>query len=158
LHEQFGHLNYRSLQQLCNQHMVIDLPLVSCRDGVCVNFFLNKHHHNSFDKCASWDVVSPLQLVHNDLWGPLSSPSFSRCKYFLIFIDDFSIRTWFYFLKRKSRVFDKFFSYKVLIEKKYGHQLQRLRTNNGGKYVNNKFTSYYTTQGIQMKHFVPYAP
>jgi hypothetical protein len=28
-HEQFVHLNYRSLQQLCNQHMVTDLPLVS---------------------------------------------------------------------------------------------------------------------------------
>jgi hypothetical protein len=35
-HEWFGHLNYRSLQQLCNQHMVIGLPLISCRDGVCV--------------------------------------------------------------------------------------------------------------------------
>jgi hypothetical protein len=28
-HEWFGHLNYRSLQQLCNQQMVTSLPLVS---------------------------------------------------------------------------------------------------------------------------------
>jgi hypothetical protein len=28
-HERFVHLNYCSLQQLCNQHMVIGLPLVS---------------------------------------------------------------------------------------------------------------------------------
>jgi hypothetical protein len=28
-HELFGHLNYRSLQQLCNQNMVIGLPLIS---------------------------------------------------------------------------------------------------------------------------------
>jgi hypothetical protein len=28
-HERFGHLNYRSLQQLCNQQMVTGLPLVS---------------------------------------------------------------------------------------------------------------------------------
>jgi hypothetical protein len=34
-HEWFGHLNYHSLQQLCNQQMVTGLPLVSCRDGVC---------------------------------------------------------------------------------------------------------------------------
>jgi hypothetical protein len=34
-HERFGHLNYRSLQQLCNQQMVTGLHLVSCRD-VCV--------------------------------------------------------------------------------------------------------------------------
>jgi hypothetical protein len=34
-HEQFGHINYRSLQQLCNQQMVIVLPLVSCRWCLC---------------------------------------------------------------------------------------------------------------------------
>jgi alpha-glucuronidase len=33
-----------------------------------------------------------------------------------------------------------------------------LKTNNGGEYVNNNFTSYYTTQGIQMQHIVPYTP
>jgi hypothetical protein len=31
-----------------------------------------------------------------------------------------------------------------------------LRTGNGGEYVNNKFTSYYITRGIQMQHIVPY--
>jgi hypothetical protein len=138
-HEWFGHLNYHSLQQLCNQHMVIGLPLVSCRDGVCVGCVLDKHHRDSFDKHASWHASTPLQLVHNDLCGPLSSPSFSRCKYFLTFIDDFSRHTWVYFLKLKSEVFDKFLAYKALVEKQSGHQLQRLRTDNGGKYVNNKF-------------------
>jgi hypothetical protein len=43
-HEDFGHLNHRSLQQLCNQQMVTGLPLVSYRDGVCVNCVLDKHH------------------------------------------------------------------------------------------------------------------
>jgi transposase InsO family protein len=100
----------------------------------------------------------PLQLVDSDLCGPLSTPYFSRCKYFLTFIDDFSTCTWVYLLKIKSEVFDKFLAYKALIETKYGHQIQRLRTYNGGKYVNNNFTSYCTTQGIQMQHTVPYTP
>jgi hypothetical protein len=52
-HEWFGHLNYRSLQKLCNKHMVIYLPLVSCRDSVCAGCVLDKHHHDNFDKCAS---------------------------------------------------------------------------------------------------------
>jgi transposase InsO family protein len=33
-----------------------------------------------------------------------------------------------------------------------------LRTDNGGKYVNDKFTSYCTAHAIQMKHIVPYTP
>jgi hypothetical protein len=48
--EQFGHLNYHSLQQLCNQQMVTGLPLISCRDGVCVGCVLNKQHQESFEK------------------------------------------------------------------------------------------------------------
>jgi hypothetical protein len=51
-HERFGHLNYRSLQQLCNQHMVIGLPLVSCRDGFFVDCVLGKHHRDNFEKHA----------------------------------------------------------------------------------------------------------
>jgi hypothetical protein len=157
-HERFVHLNYRSLQQLCNQHMVIGIPLVSCRDGVFVGCVLGKHHRDSFEKHASWHASGPLQLVHSDLCGPLSSPSFSGCNYFLIFIDDFSRRTWVYFLKLQSEVFDKFLAYKALVEKQYGHQIQKLRTDNGGEYVNNNFTSYCTTRGIQMQHNVPYTP
>jgi transposase InsO family protein len=157
-HERFGHLNYRSLQQLCNKQMVTGLPLVSCRDGVCAGCVLGKHHRDNFDKRASWHASSHLQLVHSDLCGPLSSPSFSGCKYLLTFIDEFSICTWVYFLKLKSEVFDKFLAYKALVEKQSRHQIQRLRTDNGGEYVNNNFTSYCTTQGIQMQHTVPYIP
>jgi transposase InsO family protein len=49
-------------------------------------------------------------------------------------------------------------AYKALVEKKFGQQLQRLRTKNGGEYANTKFTSYCTTQGIQMQHTIPYTP
>jgi hypothetical protein len=113
-HERFGHLNYRSLEQLCNQHMVTRLPPISCRDGVCADCVLKKHHRDSFEKHASWHASSPLQLVHSDLCGPLSTPFF-RCKYLLTFIDDFSRRTWVYFLKIKSEVFEKNLAYKALV-------------------------------------------
>jgi transposase InsO family protein len=49
-------------------------------------------------------------------------------------------------------------AYKALVEKKSRHQIQRLRTDNGGEYVNNNFTIYCTTQGIQMQHIFPYTP
>jgi transposase InsO family protein len=52
----------------------------------------------------------------------------------------------------------KFLTYKALVENKYGFQIQNLRTDNGGEYVNNNFTSYCSTQGIQIQHTVPYTP
>jgi transposase InsO family protein len=136
--------------------MVTGLLLDSCRDGVCVDCVIGKHHRDNFDKRASWHASGPLHLVHIDLCGPLSYPSFSGCKYFLNFIDDFSRRTWVYLLKVKSEVFDNFLAYKAIVEKQYEHQIQKLRTNNGGEYVNNNFTSYCITQGIQMQHIVLY--
>jgi hypothetical protein len=138
--------------------MVIGLPLVSCRDGGFVGYVLDKHLQDNFDKRASWHGSGALQLVHSYLCGPLYSPYFFGCKYFLIFIDDFSRHTWVYLLKLKSEDFDKFWAYKALVENQFEHQIQKLRTNNRGEYVNNNFTSYYTTQGIQVQHIVPYTP
>jgi hypothetical protein len=77
------------MQQLCNQHMVIVLPLVSFKVGVCVSCVLGKHNWDNFDNRASWHASTPLQLVHGDLYCPLSSPFFSGCKYFLSFSDHF---------------------------------------------------------------------
>jgi hypothetical protein len=143
-HERFGHLNYRSLQNLCKEKMVTCLPMVSCKDGVCSDCVLRKHHRESFDKRASWHASAPLQLVHSDLYCPLPAVSFSGFKYFLTFIDDYSIRTWVYFLKLKSEVFDMFLAYKALVEKQSGQHILKLRSDNGGEYVNNKFITFCT--------------
>ena len=140
-HERFGHLNYRSLQQLCKDNMVTGLLMVSCKDGACFGCVLEKHHRDSFEKRASWHASVPLELVHSDLCGPIPSASFSGFKYFLTFIDDYSRCTWVYFLKIKSEVFNMFLAYKALVEKQSGHQIIKLRSDNGGEYVNKKLTT-----------------
>ena len=79
-------------------------------------------------------------------------------KYFLTFIDDYSKRTWVYFLKLKSEVFNMFLVYKALVEKQSAHQIIKLRSDNGREYVNKKLTTFCTEQGIQQQHTVPYTP
>ena len=49
-------------------------------------------------------------------------------------------------------------AYKAPVEKQFGHQILKLRSDNGGEYVNNKFTNFCTAQGIQQQHTVPYTP
>ena len=97
--------------------MVIGLPMLSCRDGVCSGCVLRKHHRDNFDKHASWHASVPLELMHSDLCGPLPSASFFGYKYFLTFINDYSRCTWVYFLKLKSELFNMFLAYKALDEK-----------------------------------------
>ena len=91
---------------------------------------------------------APLELVHSDLCGPLPYASFSGFKYLLLFFDDYSRCTSVYFLKLKSEVFNMFLAYKALVEKQFGHQILKLISDNGGEYVNNKFTTFCTEQGI----------
>ena len=43
-----------------------------------------------------------LELIQSDVFGPIPIPSIGGSMYYVIFIDDFSRNTWFYFLKKKS--------------------------------------------------------
>ena len=48
-----------------------------------------------------------LELVHSDVFGPVKVPSLGKSVYYVSFIDDFSRNEWIYFLKRRSKVFDR---------------------------------------------------
>ena len=49
-----------------------------------------------------------LDLVHSDVCRPMSVHSFSGYSYCVTFIDDYSRKSWIYFLKAKSEVFERF--------------------------------------------------
>eukprot|EP00253_Pinus_taeda_P007436 PITA_07436 len=51
-----------------------------------------------------------------------------------------------------------FLAFKSFVEKQSGHQILKLRSDNGGEYVNNDFINFCTENGIQMQHIVSYTP
>ena len=65
-------------------------------------------------------------------------------RHFLTFIDDYSINTWVYFLKRKSKVFNCFKKFKVIIKKQSGYNIITLRSDQGEEYTSNDFEAFYT--------------
>jgi hypothetical protein len=79
-------------------------------------------------------------------------------KYFITFIDDISRKCWMYFLKEKSEAFDIFKKYNVMVEKSMGYYVRALRSHIGGKYLSNKFKTYYEKQGVQRYLTTPYTP
>jgi hypothetical protein len=44
-----------------------------------------------------------LELVHSDVFGHVLVPSLVGSFYYVSFIDDFSSKTWIYFLRKKKR-------------------------------------------------------
>ena len=52
--------------------------------------------------------------------------SLSGLNYFVTFIDDFSVRTWIYFMKTKDEVFSLFQEFKALVENQIGRRIKVL--------------------------------
>ncbi|GMP88730.1 hypothetical protein CsSME_00040608 [Camellia sinensis var. sinensis] len=112
-HLRFGHLNFGSLKLLSSKNIVKGLPHIAHTNEVCESCILGKHHRTSFAKEVKWRTTKPLELVHTDVCGPLKPMSNGQNRYFLTFIDDYSRKTWVYFLKRKSEVFSIFKEFKA---------------------------------------------
>ena len=100
-HLRFGHLYFGSLELLHKKEMVKGLPSINQPDQLCEGCLLGKQCRKSFPKEASSRANKPLELIHTDVCGPLKPSSLGKNNYFLLFIDDFSRKTWVYFLKQK---------------------------------------------------------
>jgi transposase InsO family protein len=79
----------------------------------------------------------------------MPSSSISGYVYYVSFIDDYSRKTWVFFLKSKDEVFSKFKEFKALIENLSERNIKILRSNNGGEYTSKEFVSFCKYVGIK---------
>jgi len=54
--------------------------------------------------------------------------------YYVSFINDFSKKTWTYFLSKKSKVLDKFKAFKSIVENLTDNNIKVMRTDNCGEF------------------------
>ena len=100
--------------------MVAGLPKFKVSQKVYENCLVRRQHRDPFLKESMWRASNILQLVHADICGPINPISNGKKRYFITFIDDFSRKTWVYFLMEKSEAFSTFKSYKARVEKETG--------------------------------------
>ena len=97
-----------------------------CMQRVC----FGKVHQDYFSE--QWSrSEGVLELIHSDLCGPISSASLTCYEYYVTFIDDFSRKTWIYFLrnKRLEEVLLRFQEFKALVENQTGKKIKVLQSN-----------------------------
>ncbi|KAJ8626505.1 hypothetical protein MRB53_019812 [Persea americana] len=75
------------------------------------------------------------QLVHCDVWGPYSTPSFSGASYFLTIVDDYSWAVWVYFCVAKSEIALLFKNFCALVDTQYNKRIQRVCADNGTEFL-----------------------
>lgn len=95
-HMRLGHLHFKALPSL--EKMIIGLSKLSQENnGICKGCALGKNVKSFFLSSESRSK-GILDLIHFDLCGPMFVASLSGCWYYIIFIDDYSRKTWIYFL------------------------------------------------------------
>ena len=93
---------------------------------------IGKHLEHKFDWGKANRATCILGLIHSNISGPIPITTMNGSRYLLTFIDDFSRYTWVFFLKKKSKVCEKFYKLKTLIENASGIKIKILRYDNGG--------------------------
>ena len=157
-HYRFGHLNFSGLKTLQKKEMVKGLPEIKDPSKVCEECVIAKQHRESFPKESTWRANHILQLVHSDICGPLNPPSNSHKRYFITFTNDFSRKTWVYFLVEKSETIEVFKRFKAKVEKESEKFIQCFRTDRGGEYTSNEFVDVCERSGIKRQLTAAYTP
>ena len=101
------------------------------------------------------DILEP---IHSDVCGPFSSPSLRGFRYYVIFIDDHSRKTWIFFMKKKDEVLSKFVEFKALVENQTNKKIKALRSDNRGEYISNAFRDLCAKEGIRRDLIAPHNP
>ena len=81
-------------------------------DGVCRGCALGKNVKGSFPSSDSGSK-GILDLIHTDVCGPMTVASLSGYLYYVLFIDDHSLKMWIYFLNTKNGVLARFQEFKA---------------------------------------------
>jgi transposase InsO family protein len=92
-------------------------------------------------------TTSLLELIHSDVW---TSPTMSLggCRYYVMFIDDFSHFCWVYPLVQKSNVFLSFVKFKALVENQLRTRIKQFQSDNEGEFVSKVFLDFFNLHGI----------
>ncbi|KAJ9541174.1 hypothetical protein OSB04_027680 [Centaurea solstitialis] len=83
-HKRLSHLNFKTLNQLCINNLVVGLPdFRYTKVSLCSACEKGKQTRASFKSKQISSISSPLQLLHMDLFGPVNVQSIAGKKYTL---------------------------------------------------------------------------
>jgi hypothetical protein len=76
-----------------------------------------------------------LDIMHSYVCRLMSTNSLRVYVYYVSFIDDYSCKTWIYFLKTNNEVFGKFKEFKTLVENSIERKIKTFQSDNGGEFI-----------------------
>ncbi|KAI3773997.1 hypothetical protein L1987_48538 [Smallanthus sonchifolius] len=158
-HRKLGHISYRKMNHLVRNGLVTGIPKLRftvaddsmpCKKG--------KQQWKSHKPKLQNSIDTPLELLHMDLFGPISIRSIGGKSFCLVIIDDFSRFSWVHFLGTKDETAD-ILQYLILsLESLCKLKVRRIRSDNGTEFKNNLMELFCLKKGICHEFSAPYMP
>lgn len=103
-HRRLAHLSRRSMMMM-KKGLVTGIDFQDERKIKTCIPYIGKQQRNKFPKGNAKRTKERLELIHSDLCGPMSKPTWGGARYLITFTDDFSRKTFGYLLQSKKQVF-----------------------------------------------------
>ena len=100
-HGRLAHVHYRALP-IARKVVEGLLEFQEKHDEVCKGCAKGKNTKKKLPSSES-KAKGILEIIHSDVCAPMSSNSLRGYAYYVSFIDDFSRKTWIYFMKTKMK-------------------------------------------------------
>lgn len=108
-HKMLGHVSWRLIYKLSKLKLVRGLPkLIYHSDSLFGACHTGKINKTSFKTKNIISTSIPVDILHIDLFGPISIASINGKKYGLVIVDYCSIWTWIKFIRTKDESYDVF--------------------------------------------------
>lgn len=158
-HEKFGHANIDYIVKTSQLNAVGGLPrLKKIPNFECEPCKLNKYKRVSFKTSEFNNSKAPLELLFLDVWGPAQTIGRNGERYYVSILDDFSKRMFVFPISHKSDVFDVFIRHVKWAERSLGRKVKKIRTDNGGEFINQFFEQFCGEKGIRHQKTNIYTP
>ena len=99
-----------------------------------------------------------LEIIHNDVCGPMSVEARGGYHYFLTFINDLSRYGYIYLMKHKLETFEKFKEFQSEVENHRNKKIKFLLSDHGGEYLSYEFGNHLKQCGIVSQLTPPGTP
>ncbi|GKC10493.1 putative ribonuclease H-like domain-containing protein [Tanacetum coccineum] len=158
-HRRLGHVNFKNINKLVKSNLVRGLPSKTFKhDHSCLACRKGKQHKASCKKLEEKTVREPLELLHMDLFGPVSVESLNRKKYCLVVTDDCSRFSWVFFLVYKDETYDILHDLIVGLENKLRRKVKTIRCDHGTEFKNKLMNEFCAKKGIQREYSIARTP
>jgi transposase InsO family protein len=101
-------------------------------------------------------TIRPLEMLHIDLFGPITYISIGGNKYGLVIIDDYSRFTWIFFLHDKSEIQEVLKKFLKRAQNEFDAKFKKIRSDNGSEFKNTQVEDYPDQEGIKHEFLAPY--